>query len=174
MKLNDKDISIIEAGVDDSRLLADIIRRSFTDVAVRFGLTPENAPTHPSNCRPEWVESAMEKGVHYWLLYVNDEPSGCAALEEADSETGYLERLAVLPDVRRSGLGGVLVDYVFKIALKIGLKRLEIGIIADQLELERFYLNRGFREKGRKTFPHLPFDVLFMSAELRTAEPHLV
>lgn len=43
-------IIIREADIADITLLSSIIRNSYQTVAVRFGLTPENCPKHPSNC----------------------------------------------------------------------------------------------------------------------------
>lgn len=40
----------------DIGVLAETIRRSFQDVALRFDLTQENASRHPSNCTEDWVE----------------------------------------------------------------------------------------------------------------------
>ena len=43
--------AIREARRSEAGLLADIISRANQDVAQRLGLTPENCPKHPSNCR---------------------------------------------------------------------------------------------------------------------------
>ena len=47
----------------DIDVLAESIHDSFLDVAERFGLTPQNSPTHPSNCRSEWIIREMNRGV---------------------------------------------------------------------------------------------------------------
>ena len=60
--------SIRRAGSNDIALLASLIQRSFEDVALRFGLTRENCPKHPSNCTPEWVKADMERGVTFFLF----------------------------------------------------------------------------------------------------------
>ena len=88
-----------------------LIRASFADVAGRFDLTPENAPTHPSNCTPEWILTAMGKGVAFLLLESPQGAVGCVAVERADREVCYLERLAVLPEYRRKGHGRELVGH---------------------------------------------------------------
>ena len=97
---------------EDSRVLADIIRRSFRDIAERFGLTQENAPRHPSNCTVDWIRKDMERGVIYFALENRNHVVGCVALERANTEVCYLERLAVLPDHRRRGFGKALVEHV--------------------------------------------------------------
>ncbi|MFX0070232.1 MAG: hypothetical protein ACFFAO_03990 [Candidatus Hermodarchaeota archaeon] len=51
-------IIIRNAKKDDIDVLTYIIKNSFYDVAKKFSLTIENAPTHPSNCTNEWIITA--------------------------------------------------------------------------------------------------------------------
>lgn len=159
------DFSIREASLSDLIVLVQIIRESFADVALRFGLNKANCPKHPSNCTPEWVESALEKGVTYFLMAKNGAPCGCVAIERADRRVCYLERLAVLPKYRKCGYGRALVDYALSWAWRDGAPRVEIGIISDDLALKAWYRRVGFVETKRASFPHLPFEVAFMAIE---------
>ena len=158
--------SIRAARPDEAALLAEIIARSFADVAARFGLTAANCPKHPSNCTPEWVSNDLARGVTYFLLEVDGKPVACAALERADAARCYLERLAVLPEMRWQGTGRALVEHVADQASRLGAKSLEIGIIAAQDDLRSWYLKLGFRQGQIKSFAHLPFEVLFMERNL--------
>jgi N-acetylglutamate synthase-like GNAT family acetyltransferase len=157
---------IRQAVREDAAKLAEMIRRAFRTPAERFGLTPEDCPRHSSNCTAEWVRDAMAEGVSYYLLEADGEPVGCVALEEADQEIGYLKRLAVLPEHRGRGLGGMLVERVFAEARRRGLRRVSIGLIAGEPELPEWYGRRGFRAVETRTYEHLPFEVLIMCAEL--------
>ena len=148
---------------EDTQVLAETIRRSFQDVAERFGLTPENTPSHPSNCTVDWIRKDMEDGVTYYAIKNKNHVVGCVALERANSEVCYLERLAVLPDQRRCGFGKALVNYVLSEAKLLGVHYVSIGIIAEQTELKNWYMGLGFVEGESKEFPHLPFRVTFMS-----------
>jgi N-acetylglutamate synthase-like GNAT family acetyltransferase len=158
--------TIREATPSDIPGLVDIIRAAFQDVAVRFGLTVVNCQKHPSNCRPTWVINAMERGVRYFVLDSEGVSCGCVALEEASPDVCYIERLAVLPRQRRRGFGRALVERVFQEAKLIGARRIEIGIIADHTELRDWYRKIGFADQKTAAFPHLPFEVLFMSLAL--------
>jgi len=153
-----------EAAEGGAALLARLIRRSFRDVAERFGLTLQNCPANPSNCTEDWVSAAMQKGVVYWVLESDGEPVGCAALERADGDACYLQRLAVLPQHRRQGYGAALVGHVLAQAKGMGLRRVDIGIIAQDEGLRRWYEGLGFRAGERRRFDHLPFEVLLVSA----------
>ena len=159
-------INIRQAGSGDSSTLSGIIRESFRDVAVRFGLTYENCPKHPSNCTREWVDNDFSRGAIYYLLECDGTPAGCVALETAGPDLCYLERLAVLPACRRKGCGNALVDHIFTRAKALGKKQISIGIISEQTDLKRWYQKIGFVEGDTKEFAHLPFIVTFMKYEL--------
>ena len=159
-------IVIRDATNRDITLLATLIRDSFRDVAVRFGLTPENCPTHPSNCTQAWIDKAMAKGIPYYVLDEDGTPAGCVAMERASPDVCYLERLAVLPQCRGRGLGTALVNHVLSEARQRGMGRVEIAIIAEHTDLRDWYGRRGFAVKETKRFNHLPFAVTFMAANV--------
>lgn len=150
----------------DIAVLVETIRKSFHDVAKRFDLTQENAPRHPSNCTEELIQKDMERGVKYFIIENENIVAGCVALECASSDECYLERLAVLPDQRQRGFGKALVTHVLSKAKLLGVQRVNIGIIAQQIELKTWYRKIGFVETETKEFSHLPFRVTFMSYEL--------
>ena len=147
----------------DIDVLAEIIQDSFLDVAERFGLTPQNSPTHPSNCRSEWIIREMNRGVAYYILEVGEQAAGCVALEKINDEVCYLERLAVLPEQRRQGFGEALVKHALSEARNLGVFRVQIGIIADHQELLDWYEKLGLEKLEKKDFPQLVFPVAFMS-----------
>lgn len=154
------------AGSADVPVLSGLIRVSFRDVAERFALTLENCPKHPSNCTDEWIENDLFRGVSYYILEHDGTPVGCVALEKANPDLCYLERLGVLPESRRKGFGKALVDHFFYEARAFGARQISIGIISDDTELKLWYQRIGFVEKETKEFAHLPFLVTFMSYEL--------
>lgn len=149
-----------EADID---ILVDMIQSAFLDVAERFGLTQQNSPTHPSNCRPEWILREMNRGVTFYILEDDGQPAGCVALEKINDEVCYLERLAVLPKERRKGFGEALVKHVLAKAKLFHVYRVQIGIIAEHEELRNWYEKLGFEERESKAFPQLVFRVTFMS-----------
>lgn len=155
-------VNIRPASYEDAEELASIISRSFATVAERYDLTKEIAPTHPSNCTPDWIETALRKGIYYYLLEENGRAIGCAAMEKAGDNVCYLERLAVLPEFRKTGYGRTLVEHVIKEAAGLGINRIEIAIISWQTDLREWYEKQGFIISGTKSFDHLPFDVIFM------------
>ena len=159
-------LHIREATRRDDEFLAAIIRHGFRDVADRFNLTPQNCPTHPSNCTRQWIESAMAKGTVYYVAEEGGEPCGCVALEHAEPDVCYLERLAVSPHHRRLGIGTALVCHVLSQSRRMKVRRVELAIIAQHAELREWYEKLGFVKMYTRSFDHLPFDVTFMSRDL--------
>jgi N-acetylglutamate synthase-like GNAT family acetyltransferase len=135
-------------------------------VAERFGLTEGNCPRHPSNCRADWVERDMDRGVVYYALESDGRVAGSVALEFVRPGLCNLERLAVLPEHRKRGFGRALVCHVFAEARKLGCDTVRIGVIAEQTELKDWYRGFGFIETETRDFAHLPFRVTFMTVEL--------
>lgn len=83
-------------------------------MADRFKLTPANCSKHPSNCTDEWIENDFARGVNYFILEKKGIPAECVAIERANVDLCYLERLAVLPHERKKGLGSQLVEQIFR------------------------------------------------------------
>jgi GNAT superfamily N-acetyltransferase len=120
-------IKIREADQDLSSMIADIIRKSFKDVASKFSLNNENCPTHPSNCTAQWIRDDFKKGKRYFVLFKNEVPCGCIGLEKGKGEVCYLERLSVLPECRKDGLGKRLMDFFERRAKKDNYQRMMVS-----------------------------------------------
>lgn len=158
-------MKIREATKHDIDLITELIRVSFREVAAKFGLTKDNCPTHPSNCTDDWVLSDLLAGKRYFVFEEN-RPIGCVALEKANEDLYYLERLAVIPLERRKGYGKIMVDHVFEKVRELSGHRISIGIIDDHQELKEWYRGIGFKATETKRFAKLPFAVTFMEYEL--------
>jgi ribosomal protein S18 acetylase RimI-like enzyme len=159
-------MTIRPINANDMQTLVDLIRRACATVAEQFGLTPENCPKSPAFYTIGRLEEDIDRGVQYYLLEDAAEVRGCVALERAKPDICYLERLAILPEHRSKGFGTALVRHAFTEAAVLGVKRIEIGIIAEDTKLTEWYRRFGFELTGTKTFDHLPFVVAFMAKEL--------
>lgn len=157
---------IRQANIEDAELIASIVSEANKDVALRFNLNYENAPKHPSFCTADWVKADFERGALYFIYEVEGVPLGCVSFEGESPDTGYLNRLSVVPAARSKGIGGKLVHKHLQISKDKGINKISIGIIAEFTELKNWYLRLGFKEGVTKSFEHLPFRVCFMSIEL--------
>ena len=160
------ELHIRKASKAESPLLTSIIRQSFKDVAEKFNLTPENCPTHGSFVSEEKIQREFEKNAEFYIIKFQHIDCGCVELEFAKPKVCYLEKLAVIPEYRNKGLGEKLVHHCYKRAREKGCARIEIGIIAEQKDLQRWYEKLGFIFDRQIQFKHLPFFVTFMFIDL--------
>ena len=156
-------MSITATTVDDAEVISAIISESNKDVAEAFGLNINNNPKHPSFYNKDWVLSDLDRGEEYFVYQHGATAVGCVAVEIPRPGIAYLNRLSVLPEYRRNGVGEALVRFIFRYAKIKNIEKVSIGIIAEHIKLRNWYLKLGFIEGERKHFPHLPFEVLYMS-----------
>ena len=159
-------IKIRSAKEYDAKLLSNIIRASHKDVAQKFNLTAENCPKHPSNCSADWIKKDFDRKVKYYIFEYSGIPKGCIAIEHANADVCYMERLSVLSEYRHHGFGEKLVNHIINEAKALGAKEISIGTIAEFTQLNNWYQKLGFIKGETKEFEHLPFNVLFMRYEL--------
>ncbi len=157
-----------EATVDECAI---VIASSFATVAVEFGLTRDNAPTHPSFTTPDAVRDACARGIEHFLLREDGgrgAAAGCVAIERAhdDPASFYIERLCVLPGARHRGLGRLLLDFACGEIRSRGGSAALIAIIDGSTVLKRWYAAYGFLGVRTARFRHLPFEVHFMRKDL--------
>jgi diamine N-acetyltransferase len=146
----------------DASTLAQLISTANRDVATRFGLTQANCPKHPSFCTADWVLADLARGECYFLAEEACGPIACVAFEPAGADLAYLNRLSVLPDQRRKGVGAQLVQHVLQLASAAHVQRISIGVIGEHQTLQRWYSQLGFVTAETKQFAHLPFSVTYM------------
>ena len=147
-------------------MLATIIAEANKEVAIRFNFSLDNAPKHPSFCTPAWIEADFQRKVIYFLYLEEGEPLGCVAYEPGEPGIVYLNRLSVLPQAQRRGIGAQLVAHHLDYARQQGAQTISIGIIDGHTELKHWYNKQGFIAGTTKTFDHLPFAVCYMTAKL--------
>jgi ribosomal protein S18 acetylase RimI-like enzyme len=138
-----------------------VIRSSFRTVARELKLTRKNSPTHPSFLTLERLLE-LQKKARFFGLFENGIQVGFVAIEKADANVYYLDKLAVLPDHRHHGHGKKLVEFVVEYVKKSGGEKVSLGMIDSQSILKSWYQSLDFRETGTKKFEHLPFTVCFM------------
>ena len=146
---------------------ARIVRNSFRTIALEFGLTRENCPTHPSFITVRQLRRLKEKGLIFFGLFLHEVQVGLVAVEKAEESLYYMEKLAVLPAYRHKGYGKALVKHALDYAQRAGADKVSIGIINEQDILKDWYRGIGFIQTGTSTFAHLPFTVCFMEKLVR-------
>ena len=159
-------MNIRDANDNDIATLVDLIRTSFSEVAVQLGLNETDHPKCTSFYTADRIKDDFAKGIRFFILENNCKAIGCVAMEKADDDICYLMRLAVLPDYRRQNHGQRLVRHLLTQARQTGAKQVQIGIVDTADRLKKWYEKLGFVQFKTQTFDHLPFLVAFMSIEV--------
>lgn len=144
----------------------EVIRAAFATVAEAFGLTEENCPASGAFLRDAVLLEEAAAGTVVYGAFEGGELCGVAALRRKDGTLFYLEKLAVLPQARRRGLGRALVEHCAGAARRAGGRRLSIGVMYENRALVRWYERAAFARGGTRAFPHLPYVVCFMERSL--------
>ena len=155
-------ISIRQAGHLEAKVIAETVRMSFRDVAEKFEISRELAPTHPSQCEAEWILSDMDAGWVYLLAEEDSGAIGCIAYKQTVLRTLEAQRLAVLPEHRGGAVAKELNSAVLAYAGENGIAKIRISIVSQHSALKRWYLRMGFLECETRQFEHLPFDVTYL------------
>ena len=158
--------------------VCEIIRLSFATVAEELHLTPQNCQYHPaflsdsdlaeSLCKPGVIcFSALENGLPVGFVAIWPKGKDAFAIDQGqpvaqDPDTYELTRLCVLPEHRHAGLGARLIHAALQAAKEHGAQKIEIGIIAENERLRRWYESHGFRATAVREYGHLPFTVCEM------------
>jgi ribosomal protein S18 acetylase RimI-like enzyme len=151
------------SGDRDLETSVSVIRASFLTVAREFNLTPENAPSNAAFIKLADLLKMRDRGIAMFGLFENDTQAGFVAVERADENVFYLEKLAVLPESRHRGFGKALIDFVCVYVKHEGGSTVSIGVINNHTVLKRWYQACGFMVTGVKSFQHLGFKVCFLS-----------
>ena len=159
-------LAIRQAEYPEAEVIANTVRMSFRDVAEKFKITREVAPTHPSQCEAEWIHRDMDAGWVYLLAVEEDAVIGCIAYKRTDPGTLEAQRLSVLPEHRGGAIARELNSAVLTYAGNNGIARIRISIVAQYSALKRWYLRMGFSECETRQFEQLPFGVTYLEYDV--------
>ena len=147
--------------------LLRVINTSFLTVATEFKITKESTPTHPAYMDAEVFLSGLKgKYVEFFGYEKDGSIIGTVAVTRNQEGIYYIERLAVLPEYRHSGIGSLLMEYGLERIRKLGGTKCLIAIVNENTVLKEWYKKLGFIEKDVRKFDHLPFLVCYMEVVL--------
>lgn len=156
---------IDEHGLSES---AEVLRRSFRTESEAYGLTEQSCPTDAAFISTDRLLWELGNGVYMYGAFL---PSG-----EGEMQVGFvaldvrekwvnLEKLGVLPEFRRMGIGTALLDRAkHEAAAYAGILR--VGVIDENAEIKKWYSKRGFEYAESRAFEHLPFTVYYMETAI--------
>ena len=165
---------IREVTRDDIPVCVDIIRKSFKTVAEEFGFTIDNAPRFTAFATTEErLYLQMDNEPRLMFVYEqNGVICGYYSLLMQDNNECELNNLAVLPEYRHCGIGKTLLEHAYETARNQGCKRVNIGIVEENIQLRKWYEQSGAVHTGTKKFDFFPFTCGYMVKEIFFAVPH--
>lgn len=137
-------IRIRKATVKDLPLLVDVVHAAFAEYQGKLD-PPSGAHSESEGT----LGQKLTKGGAV-LAVAGRDVVGCAlwSLEPAHL---YLGRLGVLPAWRSRGVGGRLLGEVERLAVRLGFRRVQLGVRLGIPGLQSYYEKRGYKVFGHGT-----------------------
>lgn len=159
---------IREIRQDDIAQCVNVIRKSFSTVANKFGFTEENASRFTAFAttkeRLDWQLNGEHRQMYGY--YEGGKIVGYYSLLLQDNQECELNNLCVLPEYRHKKLGHKLLENAFDNARKMNCKKMNIGIVEENQVLRRWYEDHGFLHIGTEKYDFFPFTCGYMVKEL--------
>lgn len=120
-----------------------------------------------SNWDPSFWNKCLDDPLHFVLVWEREAPGGYS-LTRAVAGQAELLRIAVKPELRRQGIGAVLLKATLDFAESLGCEKCFLEVRPSNRAAVQLYLTAGFREAGRRAgyYSHPDEDALVMSVEL--------
>ena len=140
--------------------------RALLDAPDAFGSTLEEAEARPAE---SWSKQLLDLPTFVAVTDGLDVGVVRCARDEARIETAWLISMWVAPEVRRKGVGGVLVDATIQWARSNGVTRLLLDVADNNTAAIALYTRKGFEPNGEvSAFPPPREHILEHRRELRT------
>jgi ribosomal protein S18 acetylase RimI-like enzyme len=161
---NENIVSFKLADTKDSKLISELIGKSFKNQVDILGIRKEEYPNYVAFETAEGVKERIYKGDVIIIAYLKDEPIGTVSFNIDSNQVykGYIKRLAVIPEFRGYGYGNMLMDDTEMKLKERGVTLVELSLVAQFEKLQRFYERLGYTAKEKKFVSSLPFEILFM------------
>ncbi|MBE9128448.1 MULTISPECIES: GNAT family N-acetyltransferase [unclassified Coleofasciculus] len=118
---------------------------SYTDKAADIQLVRVRVFQVEQGVNPALEFDGRDETAEHLLAYLDDRPVGTARIRYLDSQTAKVERLAVLPDARRKGIGKQLMEKALEVAAQ---NEMEEVVIHAQDYVKNLYQTLGFVQEG--------------------------
>lgn len=153
--------------LDDSLIITDIINKAFLTVAEQFNFTKENVPKFPAFINSGIINYSLDNGLKMYGYKNNDLIIGCVGYSYYKDRIYFIERLAVLPEHRHSGVGKELLQFAEDKIIESGGKTAEIHVVDKNIILREWYKKLNYAEIRIDEIKVLPFNSCVMHKELK-------
>ncbi len=145
MRKVDSGGTIRSATPEDLKVVLDIL--NITNRAFYRAIVPPEAFREPYLAVDELAGEFKRKD--FYLYELEGKPIGVAAFEARDRGVVVVDRVYVLPDYQRRGIGAALLTYIERQAAKRGVREIVLWTDSKAIWAIRFYKRLGYSEIDR-------------------------
>lgn len=144
----------------------DILKKSYENTAETFGMTEENCPYRGRTRLPLYIfEKEFDDGYLMYGYIHDNQVVGFLSVLLRDGEL-CIQDIAILPDHQNNGYGSELFLFAKEIAINSKCKRISLGMVYDNIQLRKWYQNRGFHTINLVNFEKVRYTVGIMELSL--------
>lgn len=153
--------TIRQCTADDAELICSLGATTFRETFGNDNSQKNMEDYLQQSFSPRSVESQLSNSSSTFLIAnLEDTPAAYMQLNTGDAPTEQIgemsmevERLYVLSDFKRCGLGTLLMHQAFSRARDKNLNKIWLGVWEHNKPAQRFYLAMGFKRTGEHVFP---------------------
>lgn len=144
----------------------NILRESYEETAVAFGMTEENCPYRGRTRLPLAVlEQEWEDGALMFGYLCEGKAVGFLSMQ-VRGDVLCIQDIAVLPGYQNRGSGGELFAFAVETAKNAGAGKISLGMVYDNLRLRQWYLGLGFTVRELLHFDKVNYVVAVLEREI--------
>jgi Acetyltransferases len=147
-------------------ILLELLHESFYEIAQQLEITKENSKHNAVFITLEELQYDVSNGLELSGLYIDESLIGSIGIKRKDKDKYYIERLCIHPSYRHQKYGSTLLEYGKTVIFNRGGRIISIGIIDENMELKKWYIQNGYSEIEKKRVEYLPFSVCIMEYRL--------
>ncbi|HBL84383.1 MAG: hypothetical protein A2Y17_04855 [Clostridiales bacterium GWF2_38_85] len=157
---------IIDVSKDLLPNCLDVLKSSYEDSAVAFGMTEENCPYRGRTRLPlKELEKERNNGCIMYAYLLNDKMVAFLSLS-VRGEVLCINDIAVMPDYQNQGIGNKLLHFSKSKAKELGCQKIRLGMIDDNTKLKAWYESHGFKTIDLKKYDTVFYTVGTMELSL--------
>jgi Acetyltransferases len=147
-------------------ILVELLHESFYEIVKQYGITKENSEHNAAFITLEELQYDVDNGLELSGLYLDDLLIGSIGIKQKEKDKYYIERLCIHPSYRHQKYGSTLLEYGKNKVINRGGRTISIGIIDENIQLKKWYIQNGYSEIEIKRIKYLPFSVCIMEYRL--------
>lgn len=148
----------------------NIIKRSFETVADDLEMTRDTFPASGAFIEKNDIRKLLNKGGTLFGLYKINATSqvliACIALIKKTTSKYKIMKLAVLPEERNFGYGGLLMAFAEAYITHNCGQVISLGMVSENQVLKKWYQTKGFIITKVSPYKHTTYSICFMEKNL--------